>query len=307
MRPRWRGSPSAPCAAGRRPARLRIWGISPGLSGGTWMTTRRVAGRSAGSPPTISRRASTPPAEVPITTMSRCGTPPPAGLARTRGGESALTPPPRPGARTHQRPRGGLISQTERVVLGLLRLLAQIPAALDRLAEPSDGVMGLRDRDPGGTHDLVVPARTAQYGGDGVRRFVHRPLDRCSGRHLGVRRGRQLVAGGACVAQFRDELLDREPTRRHGRLVRSEPETYSLPHARRLLRLRLVAFRRRRPGRPGRGFAPSLHSASRRWIISVILVATAGQVQRTMVVGTGGSHGQDCTAQVGPRRPGRRA
>ena len=58
-------------AEGRVPARERIVGNALGDSRGTCRTTRTAAGRSGGRPATTDRRASTPPAEAPITTTSR--------------------------------------------------------------------------------------------------------------------------------------------------------------------------------------------------------------------------------------------
>src|SRR5215510_4241022 len=56
--------------AGILPTRSISWGRKDGVWGVRCMTTKIEAGKSAGRPLKISRRATTPPAEVPITTIS---------------------------------------------------------------------------------------------------------------------------------------------------------------------------------------------------------------------------------------------
>ena len=57
---------------GRDPARPRMCAGMLGLPGAKWSTMQIAARRSAGSPLTTRVRTSTPPAEAPITTRSRC-------------------------------------------------------------------------------------------------------------------------------------------------------------------------------------------------------------------------------------------
>src|ERR671926_1376322 len=71
MRPASTGSPSIACAAGRSPARFRIAGSTLVPPGGRWSTTNTADRRSVGRPLTTLRRASTPPAEAPMT-MTPC-------------------------------------------------------------------------------------------------------------------------------------------------------------------------------------------------------------------------------------------
>src|ERR671922_276178 len=71
MRPASTCSPSIACAAGKSPARLRIAGRTLVPPGGRWSTTNTADRRSVGRPLTTLRRASTPPAEAPMT-MTPC-------------------------------------------------------------------------------------------------------------------------------------------------------------------------------------------------------------------------------------------
>src|SRR5262245_8290234 len=75
MRP-WRiCSPSTANSAGSSPARLNSSGRTLGASGALWTAMKTAAGSACGIPCTNSSRAGTPPAEAPITTMSRRATP----------------------------------------------------------------------------------------------------------------------------------------------------------------------------------------------------------------------------------------
>src|SRR5215510_2730788 len=66
-------SPFRALVAGSRPARARMSGTDPGLSGDMCSTTNSEPGKSSGSPPTSRCNAATPPAEAPTTKMSRTG------------------------------------------------------------------------------------------------------------------------------------------------------------------------------------------------------------------------------------------
>jgi len=65
------GAPSTAFAAGRGPARLRKSGRMPKLRSETCRVINTAAGNLAGSVPTSFWSASKPPAEAPITMMSR--------------------------------------------------------------------------------------------------------------------------------------------------------------------------------------------------------------------------------------------
>src|ERR671934_1560085 len=64
-------SPSVGCDAERPPARARIAGRTLVPPGGRWSTTNTVDSRFSGSPAATFRRASTPPADAPMT-MTPC-------------------------------------------------------------------------------------------------------------------------------------------------------------------------------------------------------------------------------------------
>src|SRR5438552_7004001 len=72
MRPRRAGSPSSAKCAGIPPNRVRMLSIIEGNLGDKCMTTSSAAGNSAGSSDTSKRNASSPPADVPMATISRC-------------------------------------------------------------------------------------------------------------------------------------------------------------------------------------------------------------------------------------------
>src|SRR4051812_34169179 len=71
MRPGSIGSPSFGLPAGRGPARIRTAGSTLFTPGARCQTTNTAAGRSRGRPVTTFSMAAMPPAEAPITTISR--------------------------------------------------------------------------------------------------------------------------------------------------------------------------------------------------------------------------------------------
>src|SRR5438552_13251859 len=73
MCPYWIAWPSTGWRACSHPARLRISGSWLGLCAGICRTRKMAAGRSAGNEPTSVTRASTPPADAPITIISCLG------------------------------------------------------------------------------------------------------------------------------------------------------------------------------------------------------------------------------------------
>src|SRR3954452_11481333 len=79
MRPGASGAPSVAAAAGSWPWRLRISGMTLRPADARCSTITTVAGRSAGRAPTRRVRASTPPADAPMTTRER----PPAPISAT--------------------------------------------------------------------------------------------------------------------------------------------------------------------------------------------------------------------------------
>src|SRR3954447_18220009 len=79
MRPGTSGAPLLAAAAGSCPWRLRISGMTLRPADARCSTITTVAGRSAGRVPTRRVRASTPPADAPMTTRER----PPAPISPT--------------------------------------------------------------------------------------------------------------------------------------------------------------------------------------------------------------------------------
>src|SRR5215211_8635593 len=88
MQPRSNRSPSCAWTAFSRPTRRRICGRTLVPDGGRCRTTKIVAPRFSGRCRTTSRRASTPPAEAPTTTLSR----PVRSVAPSKGSPHARPP-----------------------------------------------------------------------------------------------------------------------------------------------------------------------------------------------------------------------
>src|SRR5581483_95502 len=134
--------------AGSGPARSSSVESELWASTGRWSTTNSAAGRSPGRPPTRLRSASTPPAEAPMTTISRPG----AAVWRPIGPATAGFVPE--GTRWGERPRrafGLLLGRCGLDVdavraeerLGVLESLLEDAVAL---GERDDAVLQLSDQ-----------------------------------------------------------------------------------------------------------------------------------------------------------------